>query len=120
MLATHGLAEALRVESSHGAIPVDIAADHVGKGEPHIELAVYLCCLESIQNAAKHAGEGASVTVRLQRDGHRLRFSVADTGVGFDPATTLPGAATASSRSTRARQGSRAVRPVLTGSCNHR
>jgi signal transduction histidine kinase len=53
---------------------------------------VYLCCLESIQNAAKHAGSDASVTVRLRRAGHELAFSVRDTGRGFDPRATARGA----------------------------
>jgi hypothetical protein len=53
---------------------------------------VYLCCLESIQNAAKHAGRGASLAVRLRRDGNELAFSVHDTGRGFDPRATARGA----------------------------
>jgi signal transduction histidine kinase len=53
---------------------------------------VYLCCLESIQNAAKHAGSRASVTVVLRREGDELAFSVHDTGRGFDPTVTAPGA----------------------------
>jgi signal transduction histidine kinase len=46
---------------------------------------VYFCCLEALQNASKHAGDGAQATVRLaERDGG-LSFLVADDGVGFDP-----------------------------------
>jgi signal transduction histidine kinase len=92
MLSTHGLAAALRVESSHSALPVQIVAGDIGPSEPHIERAVYLCCLESIQNAAKHAGPDATVTVRLRREDGELRFSVEDTGRGFDPRTATPGA----------------------------
>ena len=65
MLSTHGLAVALSVEGANSAIPVDVVAGNVGPSEPHIERAVYLCCLESIQNAAKHAGPDARVTVRV-------------------------------------------------------
>jgi len=50
-----------------------------------IELAVYFCCLEALQNAAKHAGNGASAVVRLDEQGDELCFEVADDGVGFEP-----------------------------------
>jgi signal transduction histidine kinase len=59
---------------------------------------VYLCCLESIQNAAKHAGPDATVTVRLRRKANELAFRVHDTGLGFDPRSTAPGAGFASVR----------------------
>jgi signal transduction histidine kinase len=59
---------------------------------------VYLCCLESIQNAAKHAGGDATVTVKLADESAQLRFSVSDTGRGFDPGSTPPGAGLTSLR----------------------
>jgi signal transduction histidine kinase len=90
-LATHGLVEALRAECSHSGIAVDITGNHVGHSTPEVETAVYLCCLESIQNAAKHAGRDASVTVELRRDTDDLVFSVRDTGCGFDTRMTTPG-----------------------------
>ena len=92
MLSTYGLAAALKAETTHGAIPVEIAADEIGSSEPYIERAVYLCCLESIQNAAKHGGEGTSATVRLRREDGELRFSVEDDGRGFDRRAVTPGA----------------------------
>ena len=49
-----------------------------------MEAAVYFCCVESLQNAAKHAGSGTSAVVRLwERDG-RLDFEIVDDGSGFD------------------------------------
>jgi len=71
---------------------VQIAAGDIGLSTPDVETAVYLWCLESIQNAAKHAGSGASVTVRLRREGTDLAFLVHDTGHGFDPRLTGRGA----------------------------
>jgi signal transduction histidine kinase len=41
---------------------------------------VYFCCLEALQNAAKHAGAGAHADLHLARDGDRLRFAVTDDG----------------------------------------
>jgi signal transduction histidine kinase len=84
LLATGGLVEALRAEVAHSAIPVQITAGEIAPSTPDVEIAVYLCCLESIQNAAKHAGRGARVTVALRHEGTQLAFSVNDTGRGFD------------------------------------
>ena len=84
VLTTSGLAAALTAQAEHSAIPVRVSADDIGLSEPEIELAVYLCCLELMQNAAKHAGPGASATVRLGLDAGELAFSVHDDGRGFD------------------------------------
>jgi signal transduction histidine kinase len=84
--------DALQTECTHSGIAVHIAAHDIGRSAPDVETAVYLCCLESIQNAAKHAGSRASVTVALRRDTDQLAFSVHDTGRGFDPTVTPPGA----------------------------
>jgi signal transduction histidine kinase len=91
-LAERGITEALKAETARGPIPVSIMASGVGLGEPRVEIAVYLCCLELIQNAAKHAGPGASVTVRLEREANELAFTVHDTGRGFDQRAVPPGA----------------------------
>ena len=56
-------------------------------------MAVYYCCLEAIQNAVKHAGPGATVTVRLSDDyPDGIRFTISDDGVGFDPPSVQRGA----------------------------
>jgi signal transduction histidine kinase len=57
---------------------------------PDIETAVYFCCLEALQNAAKHAPD-ASATVTLRQEESTLTFDVADDGPGFDPVTNIPG-----------------------------
>jgi signal transduction histidine kinase len=84
-LATHGLVDALRAECALSAVAVQIAADDLHRSAPEVETAVYLCCLEAVQNASKHAGRDASVKVDLRREGNALAFSVHDTGHGFDP-----------------------------------
>jgi signal transduction histidine kinase len=87
LLATYGLAEALTAEARHSGVAVEILASRVGSSTPEVELAVYLCCLEAMQNAAKHAGRDARVTVRLSGDEDELTFSVEDDGCGFEPAS---------------------------------
>jgi len=47
-----------------------------------VETAVYFCCLEALQNIAKHATEARSASVTLHRNGD-LRFEVCDDGPGF-------------------------------------
>jgi signal transduction histidine kinase len=98
VLATLGLAAALTAEATHSAIAVRVSAEDVGFSEPEVELAVYLCCLELIQNAAKHAGPDAAVTVQLGLDADELTFSVHDTGRGFDQRATRSGAGLAGIR----------------------
>ena len=48
-----------------------------------VEAALYFCCMESVQNAAKHSG-AACVSVRLVDRADRWRLSVVDQGSGFD------------------------------------
>ncbi len=91
-LSSRGLADALSAECALSAIAVRISADDIGRSVPEVETAVYLGCLEAVQNAAKHAGPAASVTVDLRRDEGALRFRVHDTGDGFDARTTPWGA----------------------------
>ena len=40
--------------------------------------------MEAVQNATKHAGSHARVTITLGRDRQRVRFAVADDGVGMN------------------------------------
>ena len=49
-----------------------------------VESAVYFCALEAIQNATKHAGPAARVTVTLERFGDDLEATIANDGLGFD------------------------------------
>ena len=49
-----------------------------------MEAGVYFCCLEALQNAAKHA-PGAAATLRLSAEDGWLVFALRDEGPGFDP-----------------------------------
>ena len=61
-----------------------------------IESTVYFCCLEVLQNVAKHAGDAAAATVRVWEEARGLLFEVSDDGAGFDPARAAGGAGLAS------------------------
>lgn len=83
LLADEGLGPALREAAARSGMPVDVRVEDVGRLPEAYEEAVYYCCLEALQNAAKHAGRGARVSLDLRREGRMVRFSVADDGVGF-------------------------------------
>ena len=84
LLIDRGLEEALRAAAGRAALDTDIVATDLGRYSPETEAAVYFCCMEALQNAGKHAGEGSSATVKVWEDGNRLFFEVSDTGGGFD------------------------------------
>jgi signal transduction histidine kinase len=64
-----------------------VEADGVGRYPADLEAAAYFCCLEALQNAGKHAGAGATVTIRVREEAGGLLFDVADDGPGFDTTT---------------------------------
>jgi signal transduction histidine kinase len=80
LLRDGGLTEALRVAATRGR--AQFVTDGVGRYPEQVEAAVYFCCLEALQNAAKHA-PGAHVELRLAADEDTLRFTVTDSGPGF-------------------------------------
>ncbi len=88
ILTSDGLAAALTEASANSAIPVTIDGDGTGRYAPEIEAAAYFCCLEALQNASKHAGEGATARVTLSENAGELRFEVVDDGAGFDRGAT--------------------------------
>jgi signal transduction histidine kinase len=85
VLVERGVPEALRAFAIDAPLQVEVNDHWIGRCSPTIEAALYFCALEAIQNAAKHAGNDARVTVDLDRDGDRVDLSVADDGVGFQP-----------------------------------
>jgi signal transduction histidine kinase len=85
LLRDRGVVEALGAAAARSPLPVSVVADGVGRHAPEVEAAAYFCCLEALQNAAKHA-PGAHVAVRVWEESGGLLFTVADDGPGFDPA----------------------------------
>jgi signal transduction histidine kinase len=91
VLVERGVPEALRAFALDAPLPVEVTDHWLGRCSPTIEAALYFCALEAIQNAAKHAGSEARVIVDLDRDGDRVDLSIADDGVGFQPASGSDG-----------------------------
>jgi signal transduction histidine kinase len=92
VLESDGLPAALHVAAERSGLEVTVDADGVARSRPEVEAAVYFCCLEALQNAAKHAGADAHVDVRLARANGQLRFEVADDGAGYDVDSIGPSA----------------------------
>ncbi len=84
LLVDRGLFEALRAAAGRSALATTVDAQHLGRYPQDVEAAVYFCCLEAMQNAGKHAGEHAIITIRVEPDADGLRFEVIDTGAGFE------------------------------------
>jgi PAS domain S-box-containing protein len=93
-----GLEDALRSLGEAAPIRVRVVADGVGRHAPAVEEAVFFCAREAIQNAAKHAGVRARVTLSLTRHNEGVEFEVADNGPGFDPPKQSSGFGLASMR----------------------
>jgi signal transduction histidine kinase len=85
-----GLESAIRAQATRFSVPVDVSAHGLARYPSEVEAAAYFCCLEALQNVAKHAN-ATQVRIRLEDAGGELAFSVDDDGIGFDPARTRQG-----------------------------
>jgi signal transduction histidine kinase len=92
LLADEGLEAALREVARRSSVPLTVDLEDVGRLSEDCETAIYYCCLEALQNVAKHAGDDAAATLRLWRDRRAVRFSVSDDGVGYVPRPGTNGA----------------------------
>jgi signal transduction histidine kinase len=82
LLESQGLGAALTAHARRLPIQVEVRAG----GERftrEIETAVYFCCVEALQNAAKHA-EAQRAWIVIESCPAQLRFEVGDDGHGFD------------------------------------
>ena len=86
-----GLVPSLRSVAAHAGRNIDVSGDGVGRYPAELESALYYCCREALQNALKHAGSRASISIQLSDGNEELRFEVRDDGTGFDPAAPRHG-----------------------------
>jgi signal transduction histidine kinase len=92
LLEGQALATSVRAAAARAAIPVEVEVAPLGRLSEPVAAAVYLCCLDALENAVTHAGPGSRVRVVLARDDDGIRFEVADDGPGFDTVATASGA----------------------------
>jgi signal transduction histidine kinase len=81
LLVARGLHEAIRTAALQSPLPASVEVDGSDRYADEVETAAYFCCIEALQNAAKHAAASA-VSITLSRNGD-LRFEVRDDGDGF-------------------------------------
>jgi signal transduction histidine kinase len=91
LLADFGLGQALRALATHAPATVSVEGS-ARRSSEEAEEAVYFACSEAIQNAAKHAGRPARVTLWISQTSGTLAVRIADDGRGFDPTRTPDGA----------------------------
>ena len=92
LLEDSGIDAALSNAALHAAIPTRVEIPEPKRYDANVEATVYFCCLESLQNVAKHAGAGARATVRVWEQEGALVFEVSDNGAGLDPGRSGRGA----------------------------
>jgi signal transduction histidine kinase len=82
LLAARGLPDALRTAALQSPVPTSVQVEGSDRYSSEVETAAYFCCIEALQNVAKHAPEASAVVISLSRNGD-LRFEVQDDGPGF-------------------------------------
>jgi signal transduction histidine kinase len=90
LLAEQGLATALEAQGRRSPIPVQLDTDGAGRYRPDLEAAIYFCCLEALQNAAKYSG-ASLVRIQISQQNGDLVFAVRDDGRGYDAARVKTG-----------------------------
>lgn len=72
-LAEHGLSAAIGAVARVAALPVHVDAPGIPRFPAEVETQAFFVICEALQNAAKHAGEGASVRIEIEAE-PGLRF----------------------------------------------
>ncbi|MEV4143242.1 sensor histidine kinase [Amycolatopsis sp. NPDC049691] len=77
-------------------VPVELETDDLGDLPAGVSLGIYRIVQESLTNTLKHAGRGATASVRVHRTGDLVEVLVSDDGAGRVPqlagsAQRLPG-----------------------------
>ena len=118
LLSEAGLAAALEAAAGAGPVPVECIVDDMARPAPEIEAALYFCCLEALQNAAKHcaclAGRGPGQPPATRAS----NWSSPTTGTGSGPQSVSSGSGLANLRD-RAESVGGSVRVELTAGQGH-
>lgn len=82
-----GVVAALTTAAVESPLRIQVDAVGIGRHAASMEETVYFCCMEAIQNAAKHGGPGTRVLIRLSEADGSLVCVISDDGVGFASAS---------------------------------
>jgi PAS domain S-box-containing protein len=84
LLIERGLVEALSEAAAACPLPTTLTAESLGRFASEVEGAVYFCCREALQNAAKHAEGARSAVIKLWgAEADAVHFEVRDDGAGL-------------------------------------
>jgi len=87
-LESDGLVQALRTHATavqrRTGLTIVVDADPIDRLALPVEEALYRIGQEALHNVVKHAN-ASSATMRIAREGDRVKVSVSDDGVGFEP-----------------------------------
>jgi signal transduction histidine kinase len=81
VLSRGGLTPALKTLARRSTVPVELHLGVNGRLPDSVEVAAYYVVVESLTNAAKHAG-ASEVSVEVEADDDDLRLSICDDGSG--------------------------------------
>ena len=93
LLIDKGPVAALEAYLKKARVPVQLDTDRefaTNRFDEQVEGAVYFCCVEALQNVAQHAGAAPTVVWLSATDG-RVKFSITDSGPGFEQQPDEPG-----------------------------
>jgi signal transduction histidine kinase len=90
VLASTGLAAAVRALASRASTQTQLMTGDVRRYPVEVETAVYFCCAQVLQNSAKFA-PGATVKLALAESDGVLTFLASDNGPGFDQSAARHG-----------------------------
>ena len=92
LLVSGGLSEAMPTLGAHAVVPVRFDLQGLERYPTSTEAALYYCCSEALQNAAKHGGPDTTVTVTARAEDEKITLVISDTGRGFDSSGDRHGA----------------------------
>jgi signal transduction histidine kinase len=97
-LVSGGLPHALSAVAAHAPVAMHLDLPDLQRYPASVEAALYFCCSEALQNAAKHGGPGTTVTISARVEAQTLTLTISDTGRGFEPTTSGTGLANMTDR----------------------
>ncbi|HXT93720.1 MAG TPA: ATP-binding protein [Trebonia sp.] len=81
VLASHGLAVAVRELAARSPVPTAVTGDIPGRPPKNVEASAYFLVAEALTNVAKHA-QATRATVTMNDDGQVLALEIQDDGIG--------------------------------------
>jgi signal transduction histidine kinase len=95
VLDDYGLKAALQMEAERFTTRTGVSTEVIGheanpRASDGVETALYRIAQEALTNVSKH-GRAKRVVVRLEQAEGRMRLTIEDDGIGFDPEKVNPG-----------------------------